>query len=292
MRRALLPAALAFSLLAGCRSEPMRELLQPKPSADFQVWAFTSPERKVWTRQARPVAHGFSSLGLSVGSAGEVVVIGLPHGVPPTWWEELFPALRVFGITSVDGKRWTPRTWRPEGVTSDGIIDPQWLGDELWYFAVDGKTGDPALQPGDHHLCSTPPPKNRVSGPGLADPSPVRFKGALHLFATFHPRQVVHYAGQPLAEVRRFPGMDVPYAFVADGRLWLLTQDMRGGPPRPLLASSADGKAWTPFVEVLSPGEFGPATPGHAARPIKSCTSPVMGPLKAGGWILLCVEEP
>ena len=294
MTRALLCTGVCLVLwaggLAGCRSDPMKTLMKPDPADPFQVWAFTSKDRKSWIRQAQPVAHGFSSLGLSVGPAGEVVVVGLPHGVPPTWWEELFPRLRVFGM-SFDGHTWSPRTWTPGPVTSDGIIDPQWLGQELWYFAVDGKVGDPAEQPGDHHICSTPPQRTRVSMPGLADPSPVRFKGKLHLFATLHPRQVIHLAGDPLREVRRIPGMDVPFAFVADGRLHLLTQDMGGAAPRPLISSSLDGSSWTPFAPVLAEGAVGPARPGAATRPIRSCTSPVMGPLEEG-WILLCVEEP
>ena len=127
--------------------------------------------------------------------------------------------------------------------------------------------------------------------PGLADPSPVRFQGKLHLFATLHPRQVIHLTGDPLREVRRFSGMDVPFAFVADGKLYLLTQDMRGAVHEPLISSSTNGRSWTPFTRVLARGAVGPARPGSATPPIRSCTSPVMGPLH-DGWILLCVEEP
>ena len=289
-RSTLLYLILAASVLAGCRSDPMKTLLGHDPTDPFQVWAFTSADRQTWTRQARPVAHGFSSLGLSTTSQGEVVVTGLPHGQPPTWWEELFPLPRVFGM-SFDGHRWSSRTWKPTGVTSDGLIDPQWLGQELWYFAVNGKTGDPAQQPGDHHICSTPPPRTRVSMPGLADPSPVRFQGKLHLFATLVPRQVIQLTGDPLREVRRFAGMDVPFAFVADHKLYLLTQDMRGATPEPLISSSTDGRSWTPFTRVLARGAVGSARPNSATPPIRSCTSPVMGPIK-NGWILLCVEEP
>ena len=195
-------------------------------------------------------------------------------------------------LTTADGERWSSRVWRIKQVSAPGVIDPQWLGDQLWFYAVEGQGGDPASRGGKHRICSTPPQRVRATMDGIADPSPVRFGGQLHLFVTQLPQRVIQLSGDPLREVRRFDGVEVPFAYVHAGRLHLLAQRAGGGAREPLLASSADGRSWSAFAAVLPPGEVGPARPPgqRGPRPLASCTSPVMGRLN-GAWLLLCVEE-
>lgn len=283
---------LSALLLSACPGDnALQKVLTPDPSHNRQLWLFNSTDRAIWTRAEDPLGKGFTSLGLSHGPAGELLVTGLNQLRRPTWFEELFPRPWVDALV-FDGQRWSALTRSLDQVSVPGVIDPQWLGDRLWYYGVDGKSGDPAHRGGVHRIFSTPPERQRAAMPGLADPSPVRFLGRLYLFATLFPNQVIVMAGEPLKELRRFSGVEVPFAFVDRGTLYLLAQRSSGGDREPLLTSSPDGTTWSPFLQVLPEGEVGP-TPGTQARgrpALASCTSPVMGKQNER-WFLLCVEE-
>lgn len=269
----------------------MADALRAGSELPFKVWVYTAaaPEGP-WVRAAAPLAAGVSSLGLSE-EGGRLALTALPQR-PPTALEELRKKLVVRGFLAEAGLTraragdpgaWAPTTWPVDDPDSVSTIDPQRLEGQSWYYAALGRQGDPARAGGDHALRSSPPPRERLRAPGLADPSPVRFHGELLLFATAHPEAVVEAAGDPLAEIGRFSGVTVPFAREIPGpggtELLLLAQAVVAGRRQPVRSLSADGRSWSPWAPVLDP-----APPG-------SCTSPVIGPL-SDGWMLACVEEP
>lgn len=255
---------------------------RPDPSASTRVWVFRSSDGLSWRRDSEPLAWGVSSLGLSVRADGEALLTLLQHVREPTWWERWRMPQVVYGLVSRDGHRWQGTHWVVHDPGALGIIDPQWLGDELWYFAPEGKSGDPAERAGDHRIRSWPPGRNRIKARGLADPSPVLLGDELFVFVTRRSGggagEVVEYAGDPLAPVHTFPGVSVPYATVVGEQLWLIAQRDVGGHRRPVRAISADGQtwsAWQPLGDITG---------------LRSCTSPVVGYI-GGEWLMLCVEE-
>lgn len=284
---------LSLSLgLLGCGADPMAVALERASELPFQVWVFTAetPDGP-WTGSRAPLAGGVSSLGLHVEPDGRLALTGLPMVEPPLL-EELFPSLRVRGWTATarltraeagQPSRWTPAAWPVEDPEAVAAVDPQGLEGGFWYFAAVGRGGDPAKAQGAHRLRSSPPAQARLLGEGLADPSPARFRGEILLFATAHPDSVVVAAGEPLAEIARFPGVSVPFARVIarEGaeELLLLAQAALDGRRQPVLSRSADGRSWSPWQRVIDLGARG------------SCTSPVLGKL-VDGWMLACVEEP
>lgn len=289
----LLMAALALSGTGGvgCGGEPMAEALQADPGAPFKVWIFVAPDPEgPWQGAARPLAAGVSSLGLHV-EEGRIALTGLPMAEPSAL-DELFPRLRAWGWLGAEGltmegaaspASWTPRTWELDDPGTVAAIDSQGFEGGFWYFSPEGRGGDPAKAAGSHPIRSTPPPLERLSAPGLADPAPVRFGGRLLLFATEHPDAVVLAAGEPLSVVQRFSAVSVPFATVVTRppveQLWLVAQAALNGRRQPVRTMSLDGQNWTPWTPMLDLGER------------RSCTSPVLGKL-AEGWMLACVEEP
>lgn len=275
--------------LLACAS-PLEGARDPDPGADFQVWAFTAaaPDQ-AWIRSDAPLLHGLSSLGMHDTGDG-LALTGLPMLRPPTRWEEALGGLRVFGFRSngrltreaaTRPESWTPSSWSVEDPGVDAPIDPQGFEGGFWYYAAQGREGDPAKRAGDHAIRSSPPPVARVAAPGLADPSPARLGGALTLFTTVWLGEgraaVAQYTGEPLAEVARFDGLSVPFALEVEGRLWLWAQAVVGGRRAPVWSVSADGRSWSAWRSVDLGG-------------LQSCTSPVMGRLR-DGWLMLCVEE-
>lgn len=269
----------------------MADALRAGPEVPFEVWIYTASSWEgPWVRAAAPLAAGVSSLGLHE-EGGRLALTALPQR-PPTALEELRKKLVVRGFLAEAGltraragarDAWAPTSWPVDDPDSVSTIDPQRLEGQSWYYAALGRQGDPARADGDHALRSSPPAQERLRGPGLADPSPVRFHGELLLFATAHPEAVVEAAGDPLAQIGRFSGVTVPFARevpVGEGsELLLLAQAVLDGRRQPVRSLSADGRNWSAWSPVLDP-----APPG-------SCTSPVLGAL-SDGWMLACVEEP
>ena len=268
-------------LFLACRGpDPVAGALDAEPGAPFAVWASQSADGRLWTRRAEPVAHRMSSLGLHVDDRGDLALTGLFHTTPPTWWEELVGDLQVFGLR-YDGEAYVSAAWPVEDRYAVAAVDPQGFEGGFWYYAAEGRAGDPAVRAGEHHIRSSPPAVTRLVAEGLADPSPVRFGGELLLFATQVPDAVVLAAGEPLAIRQRFPGVTVPFALEVDGALWLLAQGVVGGRRQPVVATSADGRTWSDWAPMIDMGR------------LQSCTSPVMGPDPAGaGWLMFGVEEP
>ena len=117
---------------------------------------------------------------------------------------------------------------------------------------------------------SSNPGVERLTGYGLADPSPVFFQDELQLFAT-QDMHIIHAKGNPLRTIMTHPGKNdifnhasVPYAFTVEEELWLVAQGNINGRRIPVLAKTTDALHWT---------------------------SPVLGPDPKGGWLLLCIEE-
>lgn len=233
--------------------------------------------------------HGLSSLGLHEVDGG-LALTALPMSRPPSFWEERFMGLKVFGFvtrgrptraTALRPETWSPAAWDIDDPLADAPVDPQGFEGGFWYYAARGREGDPAKRDGAHEIRSSPPPLARIAAPGLADPMPVRFGGQLHLFATVWLGEgqsaVAHYAGDPLVEIGRASGLSVPFAAVVEDGLWLMSQAVVNGRRQPVWMRSVDGRIFHDPVPV----DIGP---------LSSCTSPVFGRL-VDGWLLLCVEE-
>ena len=268
------------------------------PDAVRRVWAFTSPDGRAWTRGPEPVAWNLESLGLQVDAdTGELIVTGVVHHriERPPWERLLGPPIRGLRF---DGARWAP--WRRAGVDGDALayIDPQPFEDTIWYMASASSAGDPMAQGRELSLRSGPPATLHYAAAGIADPSPVRINGEIHVFATARSVgeraafEVHELAGSPLKRQARITGVAVPFVVSEDqGVVHLVAQQIRDGLRQPVQAHfdasapppAGDGGrrrvSWRPLLD-------GPALAGLA-----SCTSPVMGAHPAGGWMLLCVEE-
>ncbi len=214
---------------------------------------------------------GFDTLGLSEHD-GTLRLVGLDHQRRIPAWERYVP-LRVRGYEG-DGETWSPGAWSVDDEDVVNFIDPQFLGDVLYFTSRSGVTGDPANNPTE--IRSSPPPRVWLSGMGFADPSAVEFQGEHHLFVTARGN-VELYVGDPPVKERTFEGFAVPYALVVDDELWLVAQGPAGDRV-PYLARLVDG-TWSDFQRILSEGA------------IRTCTSPVLHLDEAGGALLICVEE-
>jgi hypothetical protein len=258
-------------LAAACLPEP------PPPRPPSHVYAFTSTDLVRWTPQPEPVAEKLESLGLSVRPDGELWLTGLDMGGKhnPIRAKIIGPAL--FG-RRFDGERWEEETWWFKDPDAVAFIDPQMFEDGLWYVSRKGTHGDPAMDTQPNAIRSTPPAQTRLSGVGLVDPSPVRFRDALLVFATDGHNQVSLFAGEPLQKTLTFNNLSVPFGFVHNDTLYLVAQRPLNGLRQPVMTSSQDGVHFTEFVPLFTPDQA------------RTCTSPVIGPLN-GGWILLCVDE-
>lgn len=282
-----MPSLLALVGLVACGQldDPMVRALQPNPGGSHQVWAFTSPDRVRWTRVEQPIAWGLNSLGLAVDGQGDVLVTGLQRVREPPWLEREVTGPSVHGLR-FDGQAWSPERWSVRDPEAVSYIDPQPFEGEIWYAAPRGTVGDPAKRAEPNPIRSSPPPTTRFVAQHVVDPAPVRIGGELHLFLT-QGADLLHLAGEPLTERHRLPGVTVPFALALDGQVLLLAQAPLGGRRQPVMATlDADQLAGPP-------GDLVPTWQAVVdLGPLRSCTSPVMGPSPAGGWLLLCVEEP
>ncbi len=263
------------ALLGGCRDPhpPIDPRLQ-----NTELRAFTSNDGgQTWALYPEVMARGIDSLGLAVRPDGALWVTGHDHITePPPWERHLGPKVRGLAF---DGGRWVRKDWRPDGDGALAFIDPQWYGDELWYISrQDNSGGDPAEFGGATEMRRTPDNALLYSAVGLADPMPVTFRGARHVFATQLQKGVVHLTGDPLRQHCQFAGKTVPFATVMGDRLWLIAQASVGGRRYPVYTTTADGETWESWRALLP--QSAPMT----------CTSPVLGPL-GDGLVLLCVDE-
>ena len=81
-----------------------------------------------------------------------------------------------------DGSSLTPKAWKIEDEDTKAYIDPQFFENQMWYISPSGTFGDPAKRETQMPVRSSNPGQIRYQGINFADPSPVRFKGELHLF--------------------------------------------------------------------------------------------------------------
>ena len=278
---------LALAALYGCAPDPVERIRIPDPGARRRVWAFTSDDGQTWTRQPEPVAWHLESLGLATDpDTGDLLVTGVIDELGAPWWEwYLGPPIRGLRF---DGTTW--QTLRIEGADPEALsyIDPQLFEGAAWYIAPPSSDGDPALRTEDTPLRSAPPPQTRYAAPAIADPSPVRLDGTLHVFVT-HNFNILHLKGEPLRPHGSILGANVPFPVVwPDGSLRLLAQTARSRTREPVLAVY-DPHTERSLTEPLTL-DWQPVL-GAAMDGLDSCTSPVMGHSPAGGWLLLCVEE-
>ncbi len=249
--------------------------------AQTTVRAFRSADRgATWTLTPEPLARGLDSLGLSMREDGQWWVTGLDHSEEPPWWE-WYTGPRVRGLQRSTDGTWSRRTWWLDVGDTRSVIDPQFLGDELWFASRPTATsGDPADVDEAVKLRVAPGGEVLFQAKGLADPSPVFFQGKRHVFITELGRGVTHLSGEPLQRVRSWGGFTVPYATVIDGQIWLLAQILQNGRRYPMVNISSDGNGWAGWKPLLPMLPDGPNT----------CTSPVVGDTGTELW-LLCVDE-
>lgn len=266
-------------LLWGCASDPMDRALQPDEHARNVVWTWRSADGITWDEPPTPIAWGMASLGLGTDDDGSMVLTGIAETGPPSWWEQHVagPALRGLRWR---GGAWEAASWDVDDDLALAFVDPQLFEGQAWYIAPTGST-DPAAQAAVP-VRSAPPARTWLSRDQLADPAPIRIDGVLHLFLT-HRGNILHLRGEPLVEVGKIMGANVPFPVWRGDTLQLLAQSMRDGRQQPVIAtvdpSGAGGNhhpSWQPVVELGT---------------LASCTSPVMGPHPDGGWLLACVEE-
>jgi hypothetical protein len=274
---------LGLIALLACHPDPA-SILGADPASRFEVRGYRMDgSLPVFASPLGVVAHDFSSLH-AVEWGDELVVVGL-RADPPTWWEERFPSLFVDAIVTRDGRTWTARRFDVDA-PGRSLLDPAIVagpdGMELWFARAEG-LGDPARRRteivrtrwdgarfGDAEVW--------YAGEGVVDPAPVWWRGAWHLFATKHARDVVRVHDGREAVV--LPGTTVP--FVADaspGSLMLVTQAMVDGRMGPRFWTW-DGAAAAPAAVMDTP--LAPET--------RTCASPVTG--ETGPFAtLLCVDE-
>lgn len=294
-----------LSSLLGCSSQSsdqkqfkkqqlaiLQQALSPTPQSESLIWAYRSADGRSWSRQAKPVAHGFTSLGLSIDK-GVLRLSGQHHLQPPTAAEEQSGYLWTQSLL-FDGQTWRAHIEFFTDPATQAHADDQWFQGQLWYYAPQkqllasqsnppSSPTDPLLQSGLHAIRSTPPATLRVQGKGLGDPSPVWFQSQLHLFTTrFHgpskKLEVVHFAGPNLTQRNSFAAVSVPYAVTHEDQLWLLAQGMHQGRLQPMISRSTDGQRWSKWQPVVD------------IQPSRNCTSPVIGKFQSSWW-LFCVED-
>ncbi len=271
-------AFLALGLAACLPAPPENGAPIGQPIVAGGVVLYTSPDAVTWTRVPGTVHGAMQSLGLSVRPNGDLWVSALDFGRRATIWERYVAGPPARGLV-FDGEDWREEAWGIDDDETPNFIDPQWLGDELWYVSRQGRDGDPAIDGATNRIRSSPPARDRFVRPHVTDPSPVIFQGALHVFLTAEGRQVEQWSGEPLVKVGQWPGVTVPFATVVGEELWLLVQMTIQGKRHPAVAKSRDGRRYSSFAPMIPPDS------------VDNCTSPVMGPHPKGGFVLLCTEE-
>ena len=271
----------------GCQQNPMELALVEEAGAVNIMHAFHSEDLKTWTHRG-PQAWGVASLGMTQHQNGNLLLMAIQEVRPPNWYEERFGP-PVYGF-EYDGTSLTPKAWKIEDKDTKAYIDPQFFENQMWYISPSGTFGDPAKRETQMPVRSSNPGQVRYQGVNFADPSPVRFKGELHLFMS-KDLHIFHAKGNPLEMVQVHPKVNdifykasVPYAFIVESEeeeeIWLTAQSNIQGKRVPVLAKSKDALFWSNWEPI-----------GNIPKSMKNCTSPVMGPDPKGGWIMFCIEE-
>jgi len=268
-------------LLLGCKGNPLQLGLTEESGAMNIMHYFTSDDFVNWTHQG-PISWGITSLGMHQLADGNLAITCIQEVRPPTWWEKQSPV--VYGYI-FDGKSFQATEWKVNDTESTIYIDPQMFEGDMWYISPSGFTGDPAKAPATP-IRSSNPGITRFSAPRIADPSPVRFQGNLHVFATQNA-SVVHLIDDPLRVIalspetnKHFNGSTVPYATTYNEQLMLVTQRHINGRRIPTYSLSADAYNWSEWKPLAD-----------IPPQIHACSSPVVGPNPAGGWVMMCIEE-
>jgi hypothetical protein len=271
---------LLFSLMA-CQQNPMKSALQQDPSARNVMHAFHSTDLQTWEHRG-PQAWGFVSLGMSQDDDGNVLLTGIQEVRSPTWFEKRLGP-KVYGFL-YDGEELHPHEWSIQDQESRSHIDPQYFEEQMWYIAPEGSSGDPVQRAKPISIRSSNPGTERFSEKNLADPSPIRVDGQLHVFATYRGN-IAHLTGDPLQHHININGATVPFPVEIDGEVMLLAQKLINGRRQPVISRD--------ILSPLRPDEHSRKPSWRALLPMddmKVCASPVLGPDPAGGWILFCVE--
>ena len=275
----------------------LERALIASPQASTQIRAWSSRDLQTWTAQKDPPLHSLSSLGLHHEDGN--IVLSAQHRLQMPTKEEEEMQLLWSQLLHFDGVAWRAEV-RPFSAPISAHADHQWFEGELWLqsspplfrggagaVAPDqlGAARDPLLLKVDHEIRT--PDRVWLSGVGLADPAPLRFKGDLHLFVTraeIHNQElrlsVEHYVEQDgqLEKKSVFSGRSVPFALEVNGEMWLLAQQRTRSGAQLVSSRTADGVSWSSWAPLLS------------SELERSCSSPVMGRVGEKWWIF-CVEQ-
>ena len=271
-----------LSLLFACSSNPLELGLTEEAGARNIMHYFSSNDLKNWKHEG-PISWGITSLGLHEEN-GFLAITSIQEVRPPTWWEQQYP--KVYGYL-FDGMNFKASSWSIDDKESNRYIDPQSFEGHMWYISPTGYTGDPAKAP-KTPIRTESPGRSVYSDARIADPSPVRFNEALHVFASKNGA-IIHLVeeGDALREIhhtpesnRHFNGVTVPFATVINGTLWLLAQRQINNRRLPVYSTSEDGIRWSKWQQLAN-------IPLH----IQACSSPVLGANPMGGWAMFCIEE-
>lgn len=268
------------NIFLSCSPHPLHLALKEESRALHILHWFSSPDLKNWTHEG-PVAWGVTSLGLHEQD-GQLALTCIQEVRPPNWFEQQDPP--VYGYL-FDGETFKPHSWSIDDSSTRAFIDPQYFEGRMWYISPTGYTGDPALSP-DIPIRSESPGMEHYKNSNLADPSPVRFKDHLYLFASYNAG-IIQLEGNPFRPVQstlnrnsHFNGVTVPFATQIGDEVWLLAQQQIDNRRLPVFSVSSDLKKWSSW-KVLAP----------IPLDIEACSSPVIGTNPKGGWAMFCIEE-
>lgn len=264
----------------GCSSNPMQLALEPESGAMNVMHWFTSSDMNSWEYKG-PIAWGITSLGVHQLPDNNLAITCIQEVRPPTWYEQRNP--KVYGYI-FDGAFFTPTSWEIDDTETKSYIDPQWFEGKMWYISPTGYTGDPANAPATP-IRSENPGTTHYAAPKISDPTIVRYQDEVHVFATQNG-SLLHLTGTPLKKIvdaestKQFNGSTVPFAFVVEDNLYLLSQRQMNGKRYPMISKSTGKNRWSPWKPITELPES-----------ISACTSPVIGANPLGGWVMMCIEE-
>ena len=276
------------------RQEQILERVFTPSSQSRKVRAWHSQDLKKWIPSQATGVHSFSSLGLH-HEDGHLVLSGQHRLQMPTKEEEAMQLLWS-QLLHFDGENWRAEI-RSFSADISAHADHQWFEGQLWlqsspplFRADQGQQWktvgrDPLLQDVEHQIRA----QNKIwlKGKGLGDPTPVRFRGQLHLFVTHAQTirnqlqvSVQHYVEQEeaLRLLNEFSGLSVPYATVIGDELWVLAQRRGRSGSIPVWSRTRDGSLWEDWEPI------------PIERSGIDCSSPVLGQLLEKWWIF-CSEE-
>jgi hypothetical protein len=252
------------------------------------VWLFERGPSG-WSRRPKAIAHKVSSLGLGINGDQLVLTMQCFWGDCGSERKRRTIGPPVHTLSTSDLAHFTPGMFRLVDPDDRVPIDTEYRqGGAIWYYGTHaGVVGDPAAHKDPHSIYRATivgdrivDPQLMMTGPGLADPAPIQFRGDTLLFLTTQPGRAIGMAqGSPLRITKTWSGVSVPHAMVVGDEIWLWAQQVRQGKMVPVRSISRDGaQSWTDWQTPLPTDD------------IAGCGNPVGGVFR-GTPLVFCVTE-